>query len=357
MPDESRSLNVYSPFELLAMPKENRHRACTNLSSFTLDAGQALDLATEPVWLVDGMIAKGNVIILAGPAKKAGKSWLSLHLAQCVAKGIPFLGHKTLQAPVVYANVEDGIGRIGWRMRVLGFDRADSVRVMPQRNGLLPLFEAMPGLALDQNVGLVVIDPLAKLERAHGIEDENDSLQLDSLLDYYQTMAQGVGLSILICHHFAKTTDRMRGSTAIEGGSAGWWNLSPGRPSYRCLSGTLRDGPDFDFGVRYDFLAHPGRLTVTAVSAEQAAPADAKRRRKKDEDDDEDQTRRTEAETYAIIVGLLRTRAGDPITKTDLAGLVGGRKQRTLRVIDRVLEDGAARQDDGMIVAATPFEV
>lgn len=385
MPDESRLLNVAPPFEILSTPEEQYPRLAAALSSYWASAVQTIQRKRPPRWIVEGMIARGNVIVLAGAAKKAGKSWLSLHLARCVATGIPFLGRRTTQTRVVYANVEDGEGRIGYRMATLGFDENDDipVNVVADRRGLLPLFEALPMLVNRLGVGLVIIDPLAKLERTHGIENENDSLQLDGLLDYYHTVAAGLDITFLFIHHFAKTTDRMRGSSAIEGGSDGWWNLMPGKSGHRYLTGTLRDGPDFELGVRYDF-ATPDRLILTPVDARLARPDSvtdtgsnsAGRRTRKPapapaqapapapveesqpepeegpeeapesstSDDAEKRRRRgmSDTEAYAEALAVLQARDGVPIRRTDLAGLIGGNKARALRVVDVLLTDKTA---------------
>jgi len=352
VPDETRILNVPPPRELL-LRKETEHQdAVHSLNPYVLLTEHALARAAEPDWLVDGMIARGNVIILAGQAKRAGKSWLSLHLAHCLAAGRPFLGKRTKQVCVAYANVEDGIARIGWRMGCLGVppDLGAKLLLFHDRRCLLPLYEALPYLVDRYGLGLVIVDPLVKLERAHGIVDENSSLETDQLIDYYQTLGDSIGLSFLFIHHFAKMAERMRGSSAIEGASSGWWNLTQGKNELRLLEGTLRDGKDFSTGIKYDFRTDAeGRpsMVLTPVAAEAvrlpakgngAGAGNGKDGSKSNGKGT--RTVRSEVELYNEAVAVVAGRNGTPIAKDDLAKLIGGRRARALEAIERAASDG-----------------
>ena len=68
----------------------------------------------KPQFLVDDLIPSG-VSIIAGD-EKAGKSWMMLHLALCVAQGKDFLGHHVNLGTVFYLSLEDSIGRLQDRL-------------------------------------------------------------------------------------------------------------------------------------------------------------------------------------------------------------------------------------------------
>lgn len=365
MPDETRPLNTYPPSELLALPATSYPDVAARLRAFVLSPQDALAQASQPDWLVNGMIAKGNLIVLAGPAKKAGKSWLGLHLARCVARGSPFLGRGVQQGYVYYVNVEDGIKRIGFRMKCLGFEADDrlALNIVHERKALLPLYEALPLLAARVGVKLIIIDPLIKLEHAHGILDENDSVQVDRLIDYYHTMAEALGICIVLVHHFRKAADQMRGSSAIEAASDGWWNLTPGRDGHRYLEGTVRDGRDFELGIKYDFARRAdGALSVvlTPVAPELARPEQNAPKRGNGSKSNGARARdgkrapRSDAELYNEVLALVRAAQGASLLKTAVIKAVGGRAERVSDIIDTLIADGAvAASEQGLRASET----
>ena len=67
----------------------------------------------KPQFLVDDLIPSG-VSIIAGD-EKAGKSWMMLHLALCVAQGKDFLSHHVNQGTVAGSRT----GCSSWRMKCL----------------------------------------------------------------------------------------------------------------------------------------------------------------------------------------------------------------------------------------------
>ena len=55
--------------------------------------------------LISGVLRKGHKLLLAGPSK-AGKSFMLMNLAICIAEGRPFLGLQCMQGKVLYINME-----------------------------------------------------------------------------------------------------------------------------------------------------------------------------------------------------------------------------------------------------------
>lgn len=60
----------------------------------------------EIYYPIEGLIPEGETILAAPP--KSGKSWMSLDMALCVAKGEKFLDFETHKADVLYCSLEDG---------------------------------------------------------------------------------------------------------------------------------------------------------------------------------------------------------------------------------------------------------
>jgi len=64
---------------------------------------------TPPTWLVKGLLPSRGLGLLIGESQ-AGKSFLAIHAAVCVARGISFFGKKTKPGGVLYIAAEGGSG-------------------------------------------------------------------------------------------------------------------------------------------------------------------------------------------------------------------------------------------------------
>ena len=145
----------------------------------------------KPQFLVDDLIPSG-VSIIAGD-EKAGKSWMMLHLALCVAQGKDFLGHHVNQGTVFYLSLEDSIGRLQDRL----FELADEMSF-----GKLYLSTKCASLAdgLIEQLTRIYAD-IAKIKE----------------------FAMEYGLSIFLVHHLRKQGDsrnmfnRFNGTKGITG--------------------------------------------------------------------------------------------------------------------------------------------
>jgi RecA-family ATPase len=67
---------------------------------------ELLDLK-PPSWLIADTVPEQGLIALYG-APGDGKSFIALDMALCVAAGIPWQGHDTQKAYVVYVSAEGG---------------------------------------------------------------------------------------------------------------------------------------------------------------------------------------------------------------------------------------------------------
>jgi hypothetical protein len=59
----------------------------------------------KPPELISGILRRGHKMLIAGPSK-AGKSFLLIELAICIAEGLPWLGFQCAQGKVLYVNLE-----------------------------------------------------------------------------------------------------------------------------------------------------------------------------------------------------------------------------------------------------------
>ncbi|WP_137110251.1 helicase RepA family protein [Rhodobacter sp. SY28-1] len=184
--------------------------------------------ATEPDYLVEGLIERGNMVLIFGdPA--AGKSFLTIDLGACVATGTNFHGRPTKAGAVIYIA---GEGHSGLARRRMAWE-ADKGFALADRQA--PLFvSTVAGNFLDtvtteaviseikatvESEGppvLIVVDTLA---RNFGGGDENSTSDMNRFIAAVDRVKdQWTGCSALIVHHTGHgNKTRSRGSFALTG--------------------------------------------------------------------------------------------------------------------------------------------
>jgi hypothetical protein len=209
-PAEART--EYTPEELLAGSKL--------LSRVTgID-----DVKVVPDVIIPGLLmGMGRTMIYAEPG--SGKSAFSYRLADAVAHGDPFLGHKTVPRPVLYLDRENPTLVLqewkGW-LKIRDRCKAD-----PNSNllvfGLHGEYEP-PALnvkevidwALIQNPKpLIIVDTFIRFQE--GDEEENNGHHIKKFWERTERLYK-MGCAILILHHTPKgRSDIFRGHTDIMG--------------------------------------------------------------------------------------------------------------------------------------------
>lgn len=173
-------------------------------------------------WLITGILPEHSMAMLYGQPG-AGKSFVALDLAMCIATGRDWLKH-SVRTPgaVLYLAAE---GAPGMRARVsawLAAHRATSAEtamhfVVEPANLMDPTDAAHVERAI-QSVGapvrLVVIDTL---HRSMAGGDENSARDVGLVLDHADRIRRTTGATVLIVHHSKKDSDTERGSGALRG--------------------------------------------------------------------------------------------------------------------------------------------
>lgn len=175
----------------------------------------------ESEFLVEKLIPKGNITILAGNPS-SGKSWLLMEIAKAVSSNrMLFDKFNTMEAKTLYLDEESSPSEIKRRWKLLdppymtltdfmslqGF----SIDNTEERNALLDLCKA-------RDYKLVVFDSLRDVHS----RNENDSRDAQELMDYFKEFCK-IGITCLISHHNRKESfvdsnkaeQVLRGSTAI----------------------------------------------------------------------------------------------------------------------------------------------
>lgn len=176
-------------------------------------------------FLVDGLFAKGHLIILGG-RPKGGKSWLALQLAKSIDTGADFLGMETMKARVLYYPLEDGDRRIQARARAINWQPESAAVLFSIPNlddgqgGYGPGVLEIGDYTADYD--LIIVDTL--ITAMSGRTDERDNSAMGRLINDLAYIAHKTDTAILIIHHTGKANNpddifsTLRGASAIRGG-------------------------------------------------------------------------------------------------------------------------------------------
>lgn len=180
----------------------------------------------EIEWLIDKLLPKGGIGVLSGDAG-TGKTWVMLHIAQCLALGLPVFGKFRT-----------------WRGRVLVWDEEGTLALLQQRIYQLHRGLEEPGeVQIDFVVGqgwrldvktsyealraeLAVRKPLLVMGdsfiRLHGA-DENSATAIAAVFSIIRGLMKDFGCGFFLTHHTRKISQvsnapsqMLRGSTDIR---------------------------------------------------------------------------------------------------------------------------------------------
>lgn len=249
------------------------------------DLNDIPELAPE---LIDGVLREGHKMLLAAPSK-AGKSFLLMELAVCVAEGIPWLGRNVKQGKVLYVNLElDPVSckhrfrDIYGAMRCHGHE--NDILVLNLRGRSVPLDRLAPTLIRrykERGLKAIIIDPIYKVITG----DENAASDMAAFCNLFDSIAAECGCAMVYSHHFSKgaaskytnSADRASGSgvfardpdailamselTVDEGKVATYRQVRKGAPNVTPtgwrISSTLREFPSpSDFDIWFDWPLH-----------------------------------------------------------------------------------------------------
>ena len=175
-------------------------------------------LYTPIGFAVDELIAQGLYILAGSP--KVGKSWLALQLCLAVAKGEKLLERETQSGTALYLCLEDGYERIQKRLYELTDEPSDKLffSIMADSIGCGLEQEIEKFKSVNEDLRLVVIDTLQMVRSETESTYGNDYAELLPL----KSLAQQLGISIVLVHHLRKAADSdpfnmVSGSTGLNG--------------------------------------------------------------------------------------------------------------------------------------------
>lgn len=191
------------------------------------------DVSLADVWddppplgeeLIAGILRVRHKMLLAGPSK-AGKSFLLMLLAICMAEGLPWLGHQCRKGKVLYVNLELDHASCFRRFidlyKALNLkpDNIANIRIWNLRGRAVPMDKLTPFLIRrfkDSGIEAVILDPIYKVITG----DENDATEMSQFCSYFDRVCLEMGVAMIYCHHhskgasakYVKAADRSSGS-------------------------------------------------------------------------------------------------------------------------------------------------
>jgi hypothetical protein len=196
-----------------------------------------------PVWLVKGVFARSGLAMLFGESS-AGKTFMAIHLALCVAWGLPFFGRRVQQGAVLYVAAEGGASVI---VRFKAAEKAlrtvvGAANLSRKADGLPPLVRApiriiteSPDLSPEGSAAPLVatVNDAAQDLAANGDRlamvigdtwhamlagaEENSSADVGKALRPLRDLSDAHGFMTLLLHHPGKMLEKgARGSNAFH---------------------------------------------------------------------------------------------------------------------------------------------
>gem|GEM_PF-4856927 len=170
------------------------------------------ELLAVPPALVAGLVFPERLSALAG-APKSGKTTFAACCAAAVSRGGSMLGARAMQGAVLWIKLEGHLNDVVPLFRNFGADPEylDMATSLP--GGLPDICE----LAGRRPYALIVIDTLAALFDLLGVDDYNSAAKVLPVVTPLANLAHDGRVAIMVLHHAAKATGRIRDSSAIAG--------------------------------------------------------------------------------------------------------------------------------------------
>lgn len=167
---------------------------------------------SRPPWLIKGLFG-GELGVIYGEST-AGKTFLAVDLAMCVARGIPWNEHR-VKGPgrVVWIAAEDAYGVQQRQLAYCkhfgcdpGINAIDARVLLTKADDVRDLIEAIG------SASLIVVDTLARVNGG----DENDAGEMSVLVRNCQALNKATGAFVLLIHHSGWDKTHLRGSSALR---------------------------------------------------------------------------------------------------------------------------------------------
>lgn len=191
---------------------------------FTTDELLKMNLP-EKMFLVGGLIPEQGLAVISGHPGNC-KSWVLLHIAQCVATGKPVFGKfETKKGNVLIFDEETGVYETAKRIKLTNPEPGTQVDIFLDKGIKVDNpehLEKIIELVRERNIKLIIFDPFVSIHN----KLENSSDEIQRVIEALRKLIVE-GATVLFAHHNRKeynqekrrpSSQNMRGSSALWAG-------------------------------------------------------------------------------------------------------------------------------------------
>ena len=166
----------------------------------------------EVEWLVDGLITRGSLSMIAS-VPKAGKSTMARNLLVKAAQGGSWLGRTVEKVPALLVSChEDSPEMLKDHFERMDLGETDPLYLAVNKDWTQGPVPRLENIVSRRGIGLVVIDTMAAFIPA---KDLNDYALVKSALAPLKEMASRTNTTVLLLHHHNKSTRASEGSGVL----------------------------------------------------------------------------------------------------------------------------------------------
>jgi len=206
---------------------DNGDISCAKQQPATFKLVPIKHLIDNPVpmkWAIKNILEKGGMNLISG-AYGSGKSFVVFDMGFCVAAGIDWHGHKTIQSSVIILCGEGHSG-IADRFAALvieyGIECPDCLYISEIPAQLTDSVNcAWVANAVNQicpEAGMIIVDTL---NRNFGGLDENSTKDMTTFVNNVDAVFRVTGKTVIVVHHAGHNSDRARGSIVLPSACEG----------------------------------------------------------------------------------------------------------------------------------------
>ena len=201
-----------------------RHEQTDGLPDAVSLSDEFTDAITDPDILIEGIMAKGEKMLVAGPSK-AGKSFALMELCVAFAEGREWFGKVCQKLDVLYINLE--LKAESRRRRMIGIyealgvsptgtQRIHSMDLRGKNVTLENLTAKLVKQTIMHQCKVIIIDPIYKVLDG----DENSSEDVSKFCIALDYLIEKLGVSVIYCHHYSKGAANYTSSMNRASGSS-----------------------------------------------------------------------------------------------------------------------------------------
>ena len=204
--------------EVAAAHAEGKADAKAKEERFNLETTAEFVVRRKATWLIKSVLPRANFGVFYG-ASGSGKSFFAFNMAAAIARGIPWRGHKTTKARVLWIAAE---GQEDMRKRVQGYCQKEGIdpseldmMFISNAPNLLEITDVkllIKEIRKHGEFDLIIIDTLAQV-MAGG--NENSGEDMGKVMGYCKEITRLTGAMVSPVHHSGK--DESRGARGWSG--------------------------------------------------------------------------------------------------------------------------------------------